>query len=285
MPQRRPLTGDGKRSPRRRLADNLTRLREEAGLSLRELAEKVGWDRAHLSRMERGKCLGGPELIEALDTFYGTTPHLVDLWELARDGSAFRDRYQRAVELEAEAAVIEWYVPNIVPGLLQTEAYARALLWSTPHGPEDEDELEEQLVLRLGRQELLRRRSTLHLRVVIGESALRLALPDPAEWREQLARLVAAAAEPHVAIQVLPFSAGFNDLLDGSLMLVRTAEGRAAAWLESSKSGDLIEDAEEVERIRLSYDAVRDMALSPQESLAFIEQLMENLPCDPPAST
>ncbi|WKX71067.1 Scr1 family TA system antitoxin-like transcriptional regulator [Streptomyces sp. XD-27] len=152
-------------------AEELARLREESGLSYRELSDKVGWGHTHLYHMEKGASLGGPEAVEALDTFYGTTPLLMRLWEIARDGSLFRDKYKRAVELEAEASVIERFVPGIIPGLLQTPAYARALLWSAPHGPENSPELEEQLAGRLSRQEILRRRPAPQFRAVIGETA------------------------------------------------------------------------------------------------------------------
>ncbi|MDT0319647.1 helix-turn-helix domain-containing protein [Streptomyces millisiae] len=284
MPQRKPISGRPSVSPRRMLRIEVARLREESGRSLRQLAEKVGYDHTQLGRVESGKSLGGPELIEALDTLYGTTPHLSILWELALAKGKFRDKYQRVLELEAQAAVIEQYV-SLIPGLFQTEAYARALLFSAPHGPEDIPELEEQLDARLGRQELLRRDPAPLVRMVLDEAALRRALPDPTEWREQLARLLELAAEPHVVIQVLPYSAGLLELIGESLLLLRTADGETTAWLEGAKNGELFDVAEDVEDLRLSYDAVRDLALSSRESVTFIEQLMETLPCDPLEST
>ncbi|MFD5320373.1 helix-turn-helix domain-containing protein [Streptomyces sp. NPDC127098] len=285
MPQRKPISGRPSVSPRRMLRIEVARLREESGRSLRQLAEKVGYDHTQLGRVESGKSLGGPELIEALDTLYGTTPHLSILWELALAKGKIRDKYQRVLELEAQSAVIERYVTALIPGLFQTEAYARALLFSTPHGPEDIPELEEQLDARLGRQELLRRKPAPQIRVVIDEAALRRPLHNPMEWREQLALLAELAAEPHVMIQVLPFAAGPHDLYGEALGLLRTADGGTVAWLEGAKSGELFEVAEDVEELRLSYDAVRALALTPRDSVAFIEQLMETLPCDPLEST
>ncbi|GGK73364.1 helix-turn-helix domain-containing protein [Streptomyces flaveus] len=266
------------------LAAELARLRSEFRWSLRELADKVGWDRTHLHNMEQGKSLGGPELIEALDTVYGTTPLLMRLWELAKQGAVFREKYVRYMELEAEAVVIEHYAGAFLPGVFQTEAYARALLWSTPHRPCDVAELEEQLEARMGRKEMLHRDSAPYLRAILDEPVLRRPLRDVQEWREQLAHLVELAALPHVDVQVLPFSAGLHDLLDGALTLLRRPDGCTAAWLETSKSGELFEETETVTRFRLSYDALRGLALSPRESVAFIEQVMEDsAPCDPPA--
>ncbi|WP_461037693.1 helix-turn-helix domain-containing protein [Streptomyces mayteni] len=195
----------------------VARLREESGLSLRQLAEKVGFDHTQLGRVESGKSLGGPELIEALDTFYGATPHLMILWELALAKGKYRDKYQRIIEIEAQAAVIERYVTGFIPGIFQTEAYARAVLFSTPHGPENVPELEEQLDVRLGRQQLLRRKPAPQIRVLLDEAVLRRPLHDPADWREQLAQLVELTAEPHIVIQAVPFAAGLHDLYGESL--------------------------------------------------------------------
>lgn len=276
MPRRKPLSGAGKQSPRVMLATELGRLRAESGRSLRELAEKVGWDHTHLYNMEQGKALGGPEAVEALDTVYGTTPLLMRLWELAKQGATFRDKYVRYMQLEAEAVAIEHHTASIVPGILQTEAYARTLLWSTPHLPGDVAELEEQLEARMGRKKLLHRDPPPYLRVILDEAVLRRPLLDEGEWRGQLAHLVEAAAMPHVTVRVLPYSVGLHALMNGSLILLQRPDGRTAAWLESSKNGELFEETDEVERFRLSYDALRDRALSPRDSVAFIERAMED---------
>ncbi|MDO0913924.1 helix-turn-helix transcriptional regulator [Streptomyces sp. DT2A-34] len=268
------------------LATELARLRAESGWSLRELADKVGWDHSQLHGLERGRTLGGPEVIEALDTVYGTKPLLMRLWEIAKQQVVFRDKYVRYMELEAEASVIEHYAGSFLHGMFQTEAYARELLWSTPHLPSQILELEEQLASRMSRHELLLSETPPHLRAIIDEAVLRRPLLDAGEWRGQLAHIAEMASQPHVTVQVLPYSVGLHDLLGGLVTLLRCPDGSTAVWVESSKSGELFEDAREVEQLRLSYDALRDVALSPQDSVAFIEQVMEDsAPCDPPAST
>lgn len=285
MPPRNPISEHSQQSPRAVLATELARLRAESHWSLRELADKVGWDHTHLHAMEQGKTLGGPELVEALDMVYGTTPLLMRLWELAKQGAVFREKYVRYMELEAEAVSVEHYAGAFLPGVFQTEAYARALLWSTPHRPGDVAELERQLEGRMGRKDMLYRDSAPHLRAILDEPVLRRPLLDPGEWQGQLLHLVEMAQLPHVSVEVLPFSVGLHDLLDGALTLLRRPDGSATAWLESSKSGELFENTEDVERLRLSYDALRGLALSPRESVAFIERVMEDsTPCDPPAS-
>ncbi|WKX71912.1 helix-turn-helix transcriptional regulator [Streptomyces sp. XD-27] len=266
------------------LAEELTRLRKKSGISVRELADKVGWDYSYLHRLETGRSLGGPEAIETLDTFYGTTPHLMILWELAKDRATFRDKYVRYLELEAEATAIEHYAGSAIPGILQTEAYARAWLWTVPHGPENTAELEGQLEARMGRQELLRRQPSVQLRAIIDEAGLRRPLLDTEEWHKQLSHVVEAASQPNVTVRVLPFSVGLHNVQGQSLILLMRPGGNTVAWLESFMGGELYEEPESVERLRLTYDALRDLALPPRDSVAFIEQLMEDSsPCDPPA--
>jgi hypothetical protein len=95
-------------------------------------------------------------------------------------------------------------------------------------------------------------------------------------WHHQLARIAEAADDPQMTIQVLPFTAGVHGLMGGSLWLLWMADGSAVAYLEGNKSGELLEDAAEIAGYRLFYDRLRDEALSPPESAAFIQQLMED---------
>jgi transcriptional regulator with XRE-family HTH domain len=279
MPTRKPLTANDGRSPRRRLADSLTQLREKSGLSLRDLAEKTGWDHSHLSRMEQGKALGGPEVVEALDQVYGTTPVLMELWEIARDQSAFRDKYQRYMLLESTAESIYMYSQGVLPGLLQTEAYARELLGQSMA----EIDIDEQVTARLDRQVILRGDDAVEFRAVIDESTLRRPLRDTQTWRQQLAHLVAMAELPNVAIQVLPLTAGLHCLSNTDLILLWQPDGTYVAYSETGYYGELYEDSRDARPMRVAYDRLRDLALSPRDSVALIEQLMEDSSCDPPA--
>jgi hypothetical protein len=95
----------------------------------------------------------------------------------------------------------------------------------------------------------------------------------------ELARL------PHVTIQVLPFSAGHHALSQTHSVLLWQPDGTSQAYTETAYSGELFEEPKDVATLRVAYDRVRDLALSPRESVAFIEQLMEDIPCDPPEST
>lgn len=279
MGARKPNAGQ-RPSARQMLAKELARLREESGKSLATLGEETTYDRAYLHKLETGARVGSPGVIAALGAVYGTAAeHLTMLWQLARE-DAFADKYKRFMELEAKATVRYTYSAGAIHGLLQTEAYAREVFEAAR--PRDENELAEDVAARLGRQELLRGDNAPHFRAVLDESVLRRKTRDPKEWTRQLEHLVEASRLPNVTLQVLPFDAGPHALLGTSVTILWLPDGRAVAYTEHAHSGELIEDPSEVEKLRLSYDLLRDMALSPRDSVAFIERLIEEYtPCAP----
>lgn len=265
-----------KASARRVLASELARLREEGGQSLAELADLTTFDRSYLHKLETGAKLGSAQVMAALDTVYDTGRHLQILWELAKD-DAFRDRYKRFMELEREATVRYTYSAATVPGLLQTAAYARELLSAAR--PVDEHDVEEQVAARLGRQEILHRGdSPLPFRALMDEAVLRRPTGDAETWREQLEALLAAVERPHITLQVVPFSVGLHGLVGTSLTLLWLPDGTTVGYTESGYGGDLTEDVTEVERLRLAYDHLRDSALPPGRSVAFVRDLTKDVP-------
>jgi transcriptional regulator with XRE-family HTH domain len=261
-------------------AEELKKLREEREWSQSKVAEMSTLDRTHLSRLESSERFGELRNAEILDKVYGTGRHLQNLWRLARE-DAFRDRYKRYMQLANDARVMRIYSASTIPALLQTEDYAREQLGTD--ALQDEQQLAEDVSVRLGRQGALSRDDPLHLRAILDESALRRRLRDPEAWTRQLEHLVEIASRPNVTIHVLLFDAGLQYLLGGTITLLTMPDGRPVAYEESNTSGDLIEDAKEVESLSLAYDQLRDVALSPRDSLAFIRNLMEkSKTCNPP---
>jgi len=129
----------------------------------------------------------------------------------------------------------------------------------------------------MSRQRILRREDTpAHLRVVLDEAVFCRALRDRDAWDRQLQRLLDDAQLPNVTLQVLPFSTGVHGLLGSSLTILWLPDGTSAAYLEGSKSGEVIEEPDEVEQFKLSYDEVSARALSPKDSLEFIRKLMKD---------
>ncbi|MFB8443143.1 helix-turn-helix domain-containing protein [Streptomyces niveus] len=272
MGARKPNAGQ-RPSARQMLAKELARLREESGKSLATLGEETTYDRAYLHKLETGARVGSPGVIAALSTAYGTGDRLTMLWQLARE-DAFADKYKRFMELEAKATVRYEYAVGTIPGLLQTEGYAREVLQAAR--PRDDNDLAEQVAARLGRQGLLWGDDPPYFRAVLDESVLRRGAHDPKEWATQLEHLVAVSELPNVTIQVLPFAAGLHGLVGTSLTILWLPDGSAVAYTEDARSGELFESAADVEELRLSYDLLRDLALSPRESVAFIKRLMED---------
>ncbi|MFF9482953.1 helix-turn-helix domain-containing protein [Streptomyces sp. NPDC014733] len=278
MPPRRAVTGRSQ-EPRQRFAEELRLLRAKKGVSLREMGDALGWDPSLFGKMEGGQTIGSPEVVEALEIYYETPPGLlIAMWEMALgDTSQFKERYRQLMALEVEAAGIQQYSPAVVPGLLQTKAYARRLLLLGGLAPGEK--LDQQVDARAARGEILSQEYGPQFRAILDEAVLRRTLLDPEEWREQLQHLCMMAQLPNVNIQVLPFAAGLRELTNTDTALLRLPEGRTAAWVETGFDGQLVSDIAEVERLQFSYDRLRDHALTPHESIEFIQRLLEEFPC------
>ncbi|MEH0546397.1 helix-turn-helix transcriptional regulator [Streptomyces sp. B21-105] len=278
MPARRVVTGRSQQ-PRKRFAEELRLLRNGRGESLRELSERLGWDSSTLGKMESGTNLGSPEVVEALDTHYGTPGLLLALWEVAMgDNSQFKEQYRRYMDLEAEALSLWHYGVSAPPGLLQTPAYAREALTA---GGLLGDELDQQVEARMGRRKLLEEKGAPKFRAIFSEAVLRTRLRDAQAWRDQLEHLVAVSERPGITLHVLPFSAGPHPLMNTSMMFLRLPDARTVAYTENDVRGELIEEIGSVEELQHAYDSVRDLALSPAESQKFITRMLEEVPCEP----
>ncbi|MER7897306.1 helix-turn-helix transcriptional regulator [Streptomyces sp. NPDC096046] len=256
------------------LGRTLKFLREHAGKTLGQLADETGYDKSYLSRLESGERLSKLAVMEDLDSYYGCGDLLVSHWKIARY-DAFKDKYKRYMALEAMARQLRVYTPS-VPGLLQTEEFAREVLSGPQTTAGSTEEVEEQVAARMGRQLLLRKEPSPNARFIIDESALRRPSASAETWNGQLQRLEAVAQWPNVIVQVLPFSAGVHHLMGkGSLTLLWQRDGSAVAYTEGHSLGLLMDDPEDVMHHHLSYDRLRDLALSPSDSLTFIRDVLE----------
>ncbi|MBD9724799.1 helix-turn-helix transcriptional regulator [Streptomyces caniscabiei] len=268
---------DGEReSGRAALGRTLLFLREKAGKTLTQLAAETSYDKSYLYRLEKGERLSKRAVMEDLDTYYGSRDLLVRLWREARK-EVIKDKYKAFMELEATARVM-WMFQLRVPGILQTEEYARTVLSGLSGAQttaDNREEIEEQVAARVGRQELLHRRPAPSVRVILDEGAVRRPVADRKVWADQLSHLVEAAELPNVALQVLTWEAGVHDIMDSHLWLFWQRTGDPVAYAEGTGIGEVIEDPDKVLALRLSYDLVRDAALTPVESTAFIKRLLE----------
>ncbi|WP_328915897.1 MULTISPECIES: helix-turn-helix domain-containing protein [unclassified Streptomyces] len=275
--------GDGELSARGVLRAELTRQREQTGWTLAELADRSRYDASYLQRLEKGDRLGSLDAIGVLDRVYETGEHLSDLWRLAKKEDK-QNRFQGFADLETEATGIEQFSISTVPGLLQTERYAEELLRT--YAPDSEEVLAEQVRARINRQDRLTRPKALRYRGLLDESVLRRKALDPDVWTEQLERLISAAQEPNISLQVVPFGVGLHTLLGNSLQLLWLPSGRTVAYVESTWSGQLVAETEEMEHLRFAYDRLRDAALSPSKSLELLRTVLEDhTSCRTPGQT
>ncbi|MYV51204.1 helix-turn-helix transcriptional regulator [Streptomyces sp. SID3212] len=273
-PRARELTPD--RSARHLFGSEMRRLREQAGMSLESLAGVVRYAKSSLARYETADAMIPPDLAERLDAAFGTDGLFVKLYGLARN-EFHPDQFRRLMELERRARLLQEYSGQLVPGLLQTEGYARALF--EVHYPRaTEDEINELVAARMSRQSLLTGDPAPDFWAILDEAVLRRPFGGPAVMREQLARLLELTLTSNTVVQVLPFAHGGHAMAGGSVKLMTLGNGEQMVWEESSVTGTLIEEKDVVTARQRTYDLLRACALSPKESAAMIQSAMEALP-------
>ncbi|MEU5308933.1 helix-turn-helix transcriptional regulator [Streptomyces sp. NPDC021562] len=257
-------------SPRTFFGSELRRAREAAGLSQDQLGERVFCSGTYIGQFESATRRPQPDLSRLLDEVLGTGEHFQRLCELARK-SKHADYFADAAELEIRAKTISEYAPMLVPGLLQTEAYARALI-SAAQRFESHEAVESLVQARLERQAILADSTAPLLWIVLHEAALRVRVGSAHVMAEQLTRLVATAgANRRVLIQVLPFAAGADAFLNGTTIYMTFADAPSVTYAESAYTGQLIEEPALVAQYQRAYDLTKAASLSPEASLSLIE--------------
>ena len=265
---------------RRRLARRLRQMREQAGLTLAEAAQRLDKTRSSLGRIETGQSRADVHLARSMMDFYDIyDPELLDLVrEANRPGWWTKynidDRGYISTETEA-SAVLEFSLIQI-PGLLQTEAYMRAL-FAAHRLPAHR--VENEVAARLMRQRRLQDEEfPLELTAIIDEAALRKLVGGAEVMRGQLRHLVKCGALPTVSIQVLSDAAGAHTGTSGAYIILDFPDGDPALLYVAHVTGALhIEKPEELDQARLMFDQLRSEALSPKESVALIERLAGEL--------
>jgi transcriptional regulator with XRE-family HTH domain len=270
----------------RRLAAELQRLREMSGLSREQVAERLGWSASKLWRVEtaRSRAHHG-DVADILDIYQVIGGQREALTRLAREArrrgwwhsyaDVLADGFEVYVDLEADASAIRTYEAQLVPGLLQTVDYAHAVLtaaWVTI----EPEEIDRRVAVRMRRQELASSRDRpFQLWAIVDEAALRRVVGGRAVMHAQLSRLAEAARQTSITIQVLPFSVGAHIAMLGTFVLLSFPEQADPdiVYLETDTSSLYLEEAQEIKRYGEIFDHLRATALSPRESVAFIEAI------------
>ncbi|MGW4203958.1 helix-turn-helix domain-containing protein [Streptomyces sp. NPDC004726] len=277
---------------RRKLGEELRKLRLAAGLTSRNAGELAGWHQSKVSRIETGASgVKSADVRLLLDVYEVADPQLRNLLETlagAADGSggqhwwhAYRGllppEYRDFISLEAQACAMRTLETSVVPGLLQTPEYARAVTRSTL------EDLPEATVnslaeVRIARQSVLRGRKPLKLRVVLDEAALRRKVGGSRVMREQLGELIRSAGLPHVRIQVLPFSVGAYVGLASSFVIFSfpNTSDLDVVVLDHLTSSLHLERAEDLAVYSAAFTTMQARALSAVDSLDLIATIMDD---------
>jgi transcriptional regulator with XRE-family HTH domain len=272
----------------RRLARTLRRLREGAGLTIDQVAEKVELSPSTISRIETAQVsVRTRDVKELLEVYQVTDVQRAELLELARTGRQQHPWWNEykvlpsvplLAGLEADAAFIQQYSALLIPGLLQTKEYAAAVIGAIRHDAAPE-ELKQRLELRMHRQQLLSQKDAPDLWVVLDEAALHRTVGGPAVMHRQLQRLIEASKRPNITIQVLPYSAGPHAGMDGEFTLYsyRDPVDPDVVYLENT-GGDLyLEHGDKTSRYRLIFRHLQAAALNPAESVRTLADVQQKL--------
>ncbi|MEU0936166.1 helix-turn-helix transcriptional regulator [Embleya sp. NPDC005971] len=281
---------DGRPTVRqRRLGLELRQLRHGLGWTLSRAAERLDMRLSSLSKIETGRQRVRTRELPAFFDAYG----LVDparreaITHLAREAlkrnwwqgfeGVVSDPYADYLSLEGSASEIAVFNPLVVPGLLQTQTYARELteasrVWSTL------DEVDRFVELRMKRQELLTGEHPPRYWVILSELSLRQEVGGKAVLRDQVAHLIDTAVRlPHVTVQVVPYDAGAHSGSDGGFALMRFAVGSEVVCLESMRASLYLEEPGDIAIYAATLDHLKSSALSVRDSMAFMKTLCEDL--------
>jgi transcriptional regulator with XRE-family HTH domain len=279
----------GPTARRRSVGSELRRLRESHSIELEEVADRVGLAPSKLSRIETGKAPTRTPYLNALLELYGVDDpgQRRVLQEMARDGhqrgwwavwyGVLPTGFGIWFGLEAEAASLRVYEPQVVHGLLQTQDYARAVM-STVRMGKTAEEIERLVQLRMRRQDVLHRAHPLDLWLILDEAVLRRIAGPSRIMREQLEHLYEASYWPNVTLQVLGFAGGLHPALGGSFAIIKFPErlDPDVVYTEGVTGQPYIEERDhEVRAQSERFDLLRASALPPVESARLIRSISE----------
>jgi hypothetical protein len=275
----------------RRLAAELKQGREKSELTVVQAGKALGWTSSKVSKIETTETrrITAGDLDKMMDLYKITDPAKREaLQALAKDAkvrgwwSKYRDVFgaQALPDFEAEASVIRCFEGLVIPGLLQTPAYAQALFQGGRYtGAED---IEHRVNARMARREILSRFNPVHLRVVMDEAALRRMIGGPEIMAEQLRHLLYVAKLPNVDVQLLPFAAGSHSALVAPFSILEFPEHLAAPIVHVDTVTDSVffEQPEEIERYSATFGDIQGTALSTTQSARFIADVLASLESD-----
>jgi transcriptional regulator with XRE-family HTH domain len=266
-------------SPLRVFGAMLRFYRMKAGMSQDQLGGLVYLTGDMIGKVEAGQRAPSEQLVDAIEALpaLATDGALTELREVLRDYLKRRPYpgwFADWPNKEAQAATLRSFQPLVVPGLLQTEDYARAVLRSRVG--DTDAEVEEMIAARMGRQVILDRDRPPTLWVILDEGVLRRPIGGPAVMGEQLRQLAKAARRPSIVLQVIPAATGAHQGLNGGAFVIADFGddgGSAVGYQDTAVAGQIVESADEVSSLMLMWDTLKSEALPRSASLELLEEV------------
>ncbi|MFS0692917.1 helix-turn-helix domain-containing protein [Streptomyces nitrosporeus] len=248
--------------------DWLRAQREAAGLTQQQLADMAIMTRSHISHIEAGRRIPSQEDARRLDMALNTGNVLSSF--LPEQNAAVADYFEAARQLEQQATVIREFALSFVPGILQTEKYARAVL-GMGFPPLDEIERDKAVVARLDRSQILRNPTAPVVWALLDEAVLRRPIGNPQLMAEQLNHIVELVESTRIRAHIIPFSLGYHPLLENMLTLMWFEDQPPVAYSEGLHMGKLHDAPSVVEALQGRYNLALSDALPLKESLALLK--------------
>lgn len=273
----------------RRLAAEMWRQRESNKMTREEVSERTSINEATIYRLETARVRRPQKrtLMALLDLYGVVDPHRAELLELGRQAeqqgwlqayhAELPEEYTTYIGFEAEARSVSNYESLFVPGLLQTEAYAHAVITGVlPMA--SESEVEQRVRARIERQRLLSEPGTLKLWAILDEAALHRQVGSRDVMRRQLTHLIKAANELNVIVQVIPYSAGAHAGMPGSFILMDfpNPADPDVVYIDSLAGDLFLEKETDIRRYRLLFEHLRAVASSPDETTTMLATLTDD---------
>ncbi|MGW1026088.1 helix-turn-helix domain-containing protein [Streptomyces sp. NPDC002577] len=266
-----PKDLDPSSSPRALLGAELRHAREKAGLSQEELGQRLFVSGSFIGQLEAGTRRMQPEYAQMLDEVLGTEDFFQRNCKAAAK-SKYPEHFAEAAEAEAAATAIREYAPLLIPGLLQTPAYARAVCRAyQPTAPEEK--IEQLVTARIERARILDDPTEPLLWAVLDEAALRRETGGRAVMAEALRHIAGLARRNRVIVQVLPFDGGAHAAMQGAIKLMDFEDAPPLVYFEGVGTGRLEDDPSTIRYQRHTYALLTACALSPENSLSLIEAM------------
>lgn len=241
------------------------------------LAKHVGYSKSQVAMVERGERSPKGKFVEIADQVLGAQGALLVLAEKEFKKDGLPPWTEDYLAEERKAAALRMYQSHLMPGSLQTEAYARAVFASNRWPTFDDEDVESKVAARLERQQLFQRKPAPNVSYVLEESVLTRPLGGKAALKGQLHHILDIGQLRHVEIQVMPHDRAVHAGLNGNMILLETTERRQLAYIEGHRGGYFVSEQPDLGDLFGKYGTLRAQALTPEESATLIEEVAGKL--------